>query len=231
MMTSKTTEDYLKAIYQAHAGQRGAGTTDLAERLGVAPASVTGMLKKLAAQELVTYTRYQGVALTSAGRAVALDVLRRHRLAERYLADVLGLSWDRVHDEAEEWEHVLSKEVAARMDAALGWPSTDPHGEPIPSASGDVPALIDMPLARLQPQESARVARVSSEDAAFLRYLGSLGIYPDVALTVISIAPFGGPVTVEVRGERHAIGQGVAEKVFVDDVAPAVRAMEVRDDS
>lgn len=219
-MTNKTTEDYLKAIYQAGAGQGGAGTTDLAERLGVAPASVTGMLKKLAAQDLVTYTRYQGVALTGAGRAIAVDVLRRHRLAERYLADVLGLPWDRVHDEAEEWEHVLSNEVAARMDAALGWPATDPHGEPIPSASGDVPALSDTPLARMQPSESARVARVSSEDAAFLRYLGSLGIYPDVVLTVVSIAPFGGPVTIEVRGERHAIGQRVAERVFVVDVEP-----------
>jgi DtxR family Mn-dependent transcriptional regulator len=219
-MTNKTTEDYLKAIYQVDADQGAAGTTELAERLGVAPASVTGMLKKLAAQDLVTYTRYQGVALTSVGRAIALDVLRRHRLAERYLADVLGLPWDRVHDEAEEWEHVLSSEVAARMDEALGWPSTDPHGEPIPSAGGDLPALVDTPLARLHPRESARVARVSSEDGEFLRYLGSLGIYPDVALTVVSIAPFGGPVIVEVGSERHAIGQGVAERVFVVDIAP-----------
>ncbi len=225
-MTNKTTEDYLKAIYQVDADQQGAGTTELAERLGVAPASVTGMLKKLAAQDLVTYTRYQGVALTSAGRAIALDVLRRHRLAERYLADVLGLPWDRVHDEAEEWEHVLSRDVAARMDEALGWPATDPHGEPIPSAGGDVPALADTPLARLHPAESARVARVSSEDGEFLRYLGSLGIYPDVTLRVVSIAPFGGPVTVEVGGERHAIGRGVAERVFVVDVAPAVEPRE-----
>jgi DtxR family Mn-dependent transcriptional regulator len=178
------------------------------------------MLKKLAAQELVTYTRYQGVALTRAGRAIALDVLRRHRLAERYLADVLGLPWDRVHDEAEEWEHVLSDDVAARMDEALGWPATDPHGEPIPSARGDLPPLSDMPLARVNPAQSARVARVSSEDAEFLRYLGSMGIYPGVALTVLSIAPFGGPLTVEVAGHRHAIGQAVAERVFVVDVAP-----------
>ena len=220
-MTNKTTEDYLKAIYQVDAEQKGAGTTELAERLGVAPASVTGMLKKLASLNLVTYTRYQGVALTSAGRAIALDVLRRHRLAERYLADVLGLSWDRVHAEAEEWEHVLSEDVAARMDEALGWPATDPHGEPIPSAAGDVPALTDTPLARVQPTESARVARVASEDAEFLRYLGELGIYPEIALTVLSIAPFGGPVTVEVEGRRHAIGRAVAEKVFVIDIAPA----------
>jgi DtxR family transcriptional regulator, Mn-dependent transcriptional regulator len=166
------------------------------------------------------------VALTSAGRAIALGVLRRHRLAERYLADVLGLPWDRVHAEAEEWEHVLSEDVAARMDEALGWPATDPHGEPIPSASGDVPPLSDTPLARLHPRESARVARVSSEDSEFLRYLGSLGIYPDVALTVVSIAPFGGPVTVEVGGQPHAIGRAVAERVFVVDVSPALEAQE-----
>jgi DtxR family Mn-dependent transcriptional regulator len=223
-MTSKTTEDYLKAIYQADAEHQGVGTTDLAERLGVAPASVTGMLKKLAAQDLVTYTRYQGVALTDTGRMIAVDVVRRHRLAERYLSDVLGLSWDQVHAEAEEWEHVLSQDVAARMDQALGWPSTDPHGEPIPSARGEVPALTDTPLARLHPQESAIVARVTNEDADFLRYLGSLGIYPRVALTVLSIAPFGGPVTVEVDGRRHAIGQGVAESVFVTDIVAAGEA-------
>ena len=220
-MTNKTTEDYLKAIYQVDADQGGASTTELAGRLGVAPASVTGMLKKLAAQDLVTYTRYQGVALTRAGRAIALDVVRRHRLAERYLADVLGLPWDRVHDEAEEWEHVLSRDVAARMDEALGRPATDPHGEPIPSEAGDVPALADTPLARLHPHESARVARVSREDGEFLRYLGSLGIYPDVTVTVESIAPFGGPVTVEVGGQRHAIGRAVAEQVFVVEIARA----------
>lgn len=219
-MTNKTTEDYLKAIYQVDADQRGAGTTELAERLGIAPASVTGMLKKLAAQELVTYTRYQGVALTDTGRVIALDVLRRHRLAERYLTDVLGLSWDRVHAEAEEWEHVLSRDVAARMDAALGWPATDPHGEPIPSAAGDVPQRADTPLAQVQPNESATIARVGSEDAEFLRYLGSLGIYPDVAVVVLSIAPFGGPVTIEVAGRQHAVGRGVTEKVFVVDIAP-----------
>lgn len=219
-MANKTIEDYLKAIYQVDVDQDGAGTTELAERLGIAPASVTGMLKKLAAQDLVTYTRYQGVGLTNAGRAIALDVLRRHRLAERYLADVLGLPWDRVHDEAEEWEHVLSDDVAARMDAALGWPSTDPHGEPIPSARGDVPPLADTPLARLRPRHTARVARVSSEDAEFLRYLGSMGIYPHVALTVLTIAPFGGPLTIEVSGQCHAIGQGVAERIFVVDISP-----------
>jgi DtxR family Mn-dependent transcriptional regulator len=225
-MVNKTTEDYLKAIYQADAEQNNAGTTELAERLGVAPASVTGMLKKLAAQELVSYTRYQGVALTSAGRAIALDVVRRHRLAERYLADVLGLPWDRVHDEAEEWEHVLSGEVAARMDEALGWPTTDPHGEPIPTAKGVVPALTDTPLARLHPQDSARVARVSSEDAEFLRYVGGLGIYPGVALTVLAIAPFGGPLTVDVSGRAHAIGQPVAERVFVVDIVSPDRKEE-----
>jgi DtxR family Mn-dependent transcriptional regulator len=225
-MTSKTTEDYLKAIYQVDVEQGGAATTDLAARLGVAPASVTGMLKKLAAQQLVTYTRYQGVALTPAGRAIALDVLRRHRLAERYLSDALGLSWDRVHAEAEEWEHVLSEDVAAAMDKALGWPATDPHGEPIPSVGGDVPELTDTPLSRVRPYESARVARVSSEDAEFLRYLGSMGIYPGVALRILSIAPFGGPLTVEVAGRQYAIGQGVAERVFVVDVAATDEAAE-----
>jgi len=217
-MISKASEDYLKAIYQLGTESGGVSTTLLAERLAVAPASVTEMLKKLAAQNLVAYTRYQGVVLTDAGRAVALRVLRYHRLAERYLSDVLGLSWDQVHAEAEEWEHVLSEQVAAAMDEAMGRPTTDPHGEPIPSQQGELPLRPDTPLARLVAQQAATVARVNSEDPELLRYLGSLRLYPGVDLVVLDLAPFDGPVTVEIDGRRHALGYNVAERIFMTNV-------------
>lgn len=220
-MNRKTTEDYLKAIYQIVADRgvgvsSGVSTNEIAERLGVAAASVTGMLKKLAAEDLVTYTRYQGAVLTEAGRRIALGVVRRHRLAERYLQDVLGLSWDQVHDEAEEWEHVLSDQVMAAMDEALGRPLTDPHGEPIPSSAGHLPTVSDTPLAKLRVNEVGAITRVVYEDGEFLRYLGGLGLYPDAVVVVVDVAPFDGPVTIEVGGKRGVIGRKAAEQVFVN---------------
>ncbi len=233
-MNKKTTEDYLKTIYQLEAervianGERAAGhgvsTNDVAERLGVAAASVTAMVKKLAAEKLVTYTPYQGAMLTEAGRRIALAVVRRHRLAERYLQDVLGLSWDQVHVEAEEWEHVLSERVTAAIDQALGSPLTDPHGEPIPSTAGQVRPLMDTPLTRLRANEAGTIARVGNEDGEFLRYLGALGVYPDAVVLVVDVAPFDGPVTIDIRGNRSVIGRRAAEQVFVVDVHEQVGA-------
>jgi DtxR family transcriptional regulator, Mn-dependent transcriptional regulator len=232
-MNRKTTEDYLKAIYQVEAEHRGArrlntggqsvSTNDLADRLGIAAASVTGMLKKLAAEDLVTYTPYQGVGLTEAGQRLALAVVRRHRLAERYLQDVLGLSWDQVHAEAEEWEHVLSDRVTTAMDEALGCPQTDPHGEPIPSTAGQLPPLSDAPLAQLHANDAATVARVGNEDGEFLRYLGGLGLYPDTHVVVVDVAPFDGPVTIDIGDHRGVIGRKAAEQVYVVDVHPSGR--------
>lgn len=225
-MNRKTTEDYLKAIYQIEADRgpasaQGVSTNDLAESLSIAAASVTGMLKKLAAEDLVTYTRYQGVTLTEAGRRIALAVVRRHRLAERYLQDVLGLSWDQVHAEAEEWEHVLSDRVMAAMDEALGRPLTDPHGDPIPSTAGHLPPLRDKPLTELRANEAGLIARVGNEDGEFLRYLGGLGLYPEAVVVVVDVAPFEGPVTIDIGGKRGVIGRKAAEQVFVVDIEPA----------
>lgn len=240
-MNRKTIEDYLKAIYQIEAERdlfarpntstrsaavqstpgvvaNGVSTNEVAERLGVAAASVTGMLKRLAAEDLVDYTPYQGVVLTEAGRRVALAVVRRHRLAERYLMDVLGLSWDQVHAEAEEWEHVLSDRVTAAIDEALGRPVTDPHGDPIPTSAGQIQPLSDTSLARLRINEAATVARVGSEDGEFLRYLGRLGLYPDALVVVVDVAPFDGPVTIDIDGNRGVIGRKAAEQVFVVNV-------------
>ena len=217
-MITKAMEDYLKAIYQMETEQGAVTNTNLATALGVVPASVTGMLKKLAALDLVAYTRYQGVTLTPHGREIALRMVRYHRLAERYLAEVLGLPWDQVHAEAEELEHALSERVVGRMDALMGSPVTDPHGESIPGPTGRMPERHDIPLSTLAAGEAATVARVKPTDPELLRYLGDLGIYPQVTLTVEAVAPFDGPVTVSVAGQRHAIGLAVAAQIFVADV-------------
>jgi DtxR family transcriptional regulator, Mn-dependent transcriptional regulator len=215
-MITKAIEDYLKAIYQVEVDRGAVSTNALADRLSLTAASVTGMLKKLAALDLVTYTPYQGVSLTEEGRAIALRMVRHHRLAERYLTEVLGMEWDEVHAEAEEWEHAMSDRVARKLDLALGGPATDPHGEPIPTASGAITERQDVTLSALPAGESAVISRVYSHDAALLRYLGRLGLYPGVTLTVVEVAPFGGPVTLAVAGAQYSIGRPVAEHVFVD---------------
>ncbi len=220
-MITSTIEDYLKVIFQIEEAQGTVSTTDLAVQLGVAPASVTGMLKKLAAHDLVAYTPYQGVTLTPYGRTIALRVVRYHRLAEQYLAEVLGMSWDEVHAEAEELEHALSEQVVGRIDAALGRPTTDPHGEPIPTEDGRMPDREDVPLASLAAGDCAVVARVSSREASFLRYLGSMGIYPGARVQILAVAPFDGPLTAQIGEQPYAIGRAAAAQVFVAHVRAA----------
>jgi DtxR family Mn-dependent transcriptional regulator len=173
------------------------------------------MLKKLSALDLVAYTRYQGVTLTTEGRAIALRMVRYHRLAESYLADVLGMPWDEVHAEAEEWEHVLSERVIGRMNAALGNPATDPHGEPIPTDQGTVLERKEMTLSALSPGEAARISRVKARDPELLRHVETFGIKPGAEITVLEVAPFDGPVTVIVGGKMHPIGRAVAKQIFV----------------
>lgn len=214
-MNSPAIQDYLKAIYELEAEQGRASTNALAERLGVAPASVTGMLKKLAARRLAAYARYQGVALTARGRHMALEVIRHHRLIERYLAEALGVPWDRVHAEAEKWEHVISEDIEQRIDALLGHPTTDPHGAPIPAPDGTLPARPSTPLDRLQSGQRAVIAEVSDHDEDLLRYLGGLGLYPAVEVQVTALAPFGGPITVRVGAAEHALGRQAAAHIRV----------------
>jgi DtxR family Mn-dependent transcriptional regulator len=213
-MVSEAAQDYLKAIWKLQS--RGEVTTNaLAEELGVTPASATAMLKKLDKLGLVRHERYHGATLTPAGERVALEVVRHHRLLELYLMEALGLTWDEVHTEAERLEHHLSEELEARIDAALGYPTRDPHGDPIPSA--DL-VLVDQErvlLCDVAAGDQAVVRRVPDSDAELLRYLASLGLMPERELVVVEQAPFDGPVTVEVDGERHAIGRSVAARIEV----------------
>jgi DtxR family Mn-dependent transcriptional regulator len=210
-------EDYLKAVYELERRFGGAAATNaLAERLGVAPASVTGMVRRLADQGLLEYERYRGVRLTDAGRLAALRTLRRHRIIESYLATVLGYPWDRVHGEAERLEHAASDELIDRMAAALGDPAFDPHGAPIPTRDGAVDERRLTALCDVGAGQRARVVRVSDDDDGMLRYLAELGLLPGAAVTVVERAPYDGPVTVDVSGRAVAVGTAVAEAVLVE---------------
>ncbi|MDF1505430.1 metal-dependent transcriptional regulator [Roseisolibacter sp. H3M3-2] len=213
-------EDYLKAVYELERARGAAATNDLAHRLGVAPASVSGMVKRLADQGLLTYERYRGVRLTADGRRAALRTLRRHRILECYLATVLGYPWDRVHEEAERLEHAASDQLIDRMAAALGDPAFDPHGAPIPTREGAVDERRHLALSDLEPGARARVVRVSDEDGALLRYLGELALTPGTELTLVARAPFDGPLTLAVGDARPAVGPGVAQQVLVEPLDP-----------
>jgi DtxR family Mn-dependent transcriptional regulator len=225
-MISHAVEDYLKAIYELAEDAGRVSTSALTEKLGVKAPSVTGMLQKLAETKpaLVKYERHQGVTLTTAGRRVALEVIRHHRLIELYLSEALGYHWDQVDAEAEKLEHVISEEFEDRIAAVLGEPTHDPHGDPIPSKDGSVAAYSRTPLTEVDAGKTTRVARVSDDDPALLRYLGELGMVPGALVTVTSRAPFSGPMHVRVGGAdeaSHALGREVTDQVFVDDAVTA----------
>jgi len=208
-------EDYIKAIYAIGKGESPVTISALAERLGVTAASVSGMVRRLAEQRLLAHEPYRRVTLTELGRHRALETLRRHRVIETYLAAILGYSWDRVHAEAERLEHAASDELIDRMAEALGQPTTDPHGAPIPTREGWVDETVYRPLDSLELGESGRVMRVIHEDAAVLRYLDELDLRPGVEVRVKARAPFGGPITLEVYGSKKFVAPSLAAQVLV----------------
>ncbi len=214
---TRQAEDYLKAIYEIERDGEVAATTAIAERLGIAPASVSGMVRRLGGQGLVKVERYQGARLTAKGRRVALQMIRRHRILESYLVSRLSFEWDGVHDEAERLEHAASPALIERMAAALGHPEVDPHGAPIPRPDGTVDDARLRSLNDLAVGERATVARMSDRDPALLRYLAELGIRPGADLRMVDRAPFDGPLTVAVGRVRHVVGVGVASRVYVGD--------------
>jgi len=214
---SEAIEDYAKAIYSlARQGDGTVATNALAERLGVTPASVSAMVKKLDERGLVRHVRYKGVALTPDGERVALEVMRHHRLLETYLAEHLGVPWDRVHEEAEALEHVISEYLEARIAAKLGEPTHDPHGDPIPDAELHIDEGDNLPLDRLQPGETGRFVRVSDSDPEMLRYLDERGVRLGDAIEVVDRQPFGGPLTVRFGEDLHTLGGGLAAAMRVE---------------
>jgi DtxR family transcriptional regulator, Mn-dependent transcriptional regulator len=208
-------EDYLKAIYELERAGTAAATTDLAVQLKLAPASVTGMIRRLAGQGLLTHRRYRGVRLTVEGRKAALGTIRRHRVIETYLVKVLGYRWDEVHDEAERLEHAATDGLVDRMAAAIGEPTVDPHGAPIPTREGAVEELRFRTLADLPAGTTAEVMHVADEDPALLRYLADLTITPGCAVRVVERTPFGGPITLQLGRRTRVVGPALAERVLV----------------
>jgi DtxR family Mn-dependent transcriptional regulator len=216
-------EDYLKAIYDLELTGTPASTTDIADRLAISPASVSGMVRRLADQGLITHEPYRGVRLTGDGRRAALRTLRRHRILECYLTGVLGYPWDRVHAEAERLEHAASEELVELMAAALGDPKQDPHGAPIPTRDGRVEEAALRTLADASAGEQVRVRRVHDKEPERLRYLAELGIRPGSLVRILDKAPFDGPITAWVEdsgsGATRAVGVALAAQVYVESLA------------
>ena len=214
---SEAIENYAKAIYAlARRGDGTVTTNALAERVGVSAGSASSMVKKLAERGLVEHEPYGGVQLTAEGRRVALSVLRHHRLLELYLAEHLGVPWDRVHEEAEALEHVISEDLAARIAAKLGHPTHDPHGDPIPDAALVIDEGHTRSLAEMDIGERGRFVRVSDTDPEMLRYLDGRGIALGDELEVVAREPFDGPLTVRFGSEDHVFGGGLTRAMRID---------------
>lgn len=213
-------EDYLKVIFDLESRFGVAETNSIAEELRIAPASVSGMIRRLVEQGLISHERYRGVRLTSGGRRAALRTIRRHRVIEAYLTTALDYPWDLVHDEAERLEHAASDELVDRMAAAIGEPATDPHGAPIPTREGrlDAAHAALVTLASVAPGSRACVQRVSDRDPEELRYLAELGITPGREIDVVEHAPFDGPISLRVGRTVRVIGAGLASRVLVSVV-------------
>jgi len=217
IMTTST-QDYLKRIYELTENGLPASTNDLARELKIKPASVTGMIQKLAAEKpaLVEYQKHQGVTLTAAGKRAALEVIRHHRLLEAWLVQTLGYSWDEVHEEAERLEHVISEDFERRIAAALGNPTRDPHGELIPTADLKMPVDDTTPLSSLRPNQSATIQRVVAADPNLLRHLDSLGLTPGIQIEVIEYSTFDNNLTVKVGRKTNVLGLNITTKIFVE---------------
>jgi DtxR family transcriptional regulator, Mn-dependent transcriptional regulator len=214
-MITHAMEDYLKIIFKLEDEGSSVTTQSIAERLQVQSPSVTNMIKRLAELNLVEHRPYRGVVLTVTGRKAALEVIRHHRLLELYLAEALGYSWDEVHEEADRLEHSISEEFEARIDRALGFPSVDPHGEPIPTAEGEIAQAVGTRLSELPEGEKVVVELVADTDPEKLRYLGDLGLFPAAHLTVIEQMPFDGPIRIRVDDTEHVLGRQLAESIRV----------------
>jgi DtxR family Mn-dependent transcriptional regulator len=210
-------EDYLKTIFMLEQEGSPVGTTRIAEARAVKPGSATSMIQRLDKLNLVNYQKHYGVTLTESGREIALEVIRHHRLVELYLIEALDFRWDEVHEQADILEHVISEKLEERIAAALNYPEFDPHGDPIPSPDGLITLVSTQSLTSLRANMKAVVARIPNDaNSDMLRYLAKLGLVPGVELTVIDVAPFDGPLTVDIEGQTKIIGHKVASSVLVE---------------
>ncbi len=215
MSISQSVEDYLKVIYILQTEGDGATTTNIADALSVSSASVTNMLKRLASLKLITHKSYQGATLTEAGTKIALEVLRHHRLLELYLKEMMGYSWDEVHDEAEKLEHHISEQFEDKIAELLNHPTHDPHGDPIPSKDGVVPEMASLAITDAEENKPYIIGRVKDQDPELLRFLEKTGIIPGVKLTILEKTAFDGPIKVLLEDKEQILGHNVASSVYL----------------
>ncbi|MCL4805782.1 MAG: metal-dependent transcriptional regulator [Anaerolineae bacterium] len=216
-LSHQAIEDYVKTIYSLALEESPVSTSRIAVARSVKPASATSMIQRLAKLELVNYEKHYGVTLTESGEKLALEVIRHHRLLELYLMEALGFQWDEVHEQADILEHVISEKLEERIAAALNYPIFDPHGDPIPNVDGTMAVVSTTALSDLAVGEEARVSRIPDDsNSELLRYLAGLGTVPGAAVRVVEVAPFLGPLTIDVGGERKIIGRNLAELILVE---------------
>ena len=213
-------QDYLKHIYELTENGTSASTNALAAKLKVKPASVTGMVQKLASAKpaLVTYQKHQGVTLTDDGKKAALEVIRHHRLLEAWLVQTLGYTWDEVHEEAEKLEHVISEDFERRIAAAMGHPLRDPHGELIPTADLEMPFEDSTPLSSLRPECVVAIQCVKAADTDLLRYLENLGLVPGAEIKIKAYSPYDHNLTIQFEKESIVLGLNITSKIYVKEI-------------
>ncbi len=215
-MISPTIEDYLKAIYKLEKHHGRVTTSAIAEKLAVSDPTVTSMIKKLAREKLLKHVSYHGVVLTEKGERIAIGVIRKHRVVELFLKEILGLDWDKVHVEAEKLEHVISDEILDRMDRVLGHPTIDPHGDPIPTGEGKVENVgRNRCLADMDVGDAVEISRVSDDDPDKLRFMAGIGLYPRVKLRITDKSPFEGDISIKVGSLSHRLPRDVAKSIYV----------------
>ncbi len=215
---SASVQDYLKAIYELTQRQERASTNEIAQHMGVTPASATGMIQRLAIADppLVDYQKHRGVSLTEVGRQAALEVIRHHRLLELFLHERLGYTWDEVHEEADRLEHVISEDLEERIAQALGHPLHDPHGDPIPTHDLHLPQVAETRLGDLRQGQRAIVQRVKNDDPHFLRYLSEIGLTPQAHVAVLGHSPFDGNLHIQVGAREMVLGPAITQSIFVE---------------
>lgn len=218
MVLSQAVEDYLKTIYTLESEGNKATTTKIADSLEVSSASATNMVKRLSKMGLVDYESYKGASLTKSGKKIALEIIRHHRLLELYLLEVLGYSWDEVHEEAEKLEHHISEQFEDKIAQLLDDPTHDPHGDPIPTKDGLMPEMDAVPLSEAKPDQDYIVSRVKDQDPELLRYLEKVGLLPGIKIKVKEKAPFKGPVTLHIENDEQVIGNDVADNIFIAEI-------------
>jgi len=209
------TEEYLEGIYRLQQRNGVARTSEIVKLLQVVPGTVTNTVERLEREGLLTHEPYKGVKLTEEGRKIALDVIRRHRLSERLLTDLLHVGWDEAHKAACRLEHGITDDIVKNLETALGHPTTCPHGNPIPTKGGGILEEKSEPMTNLNPQEGGAIVKITEEEPDLLRYLATLGLRPGASMEVVEKAPFNGPITVKVAGANRAVSRQVAAIIKV----------------